>query len=329
MIKFDDASLFNDAKKHLVGGVNSPVRAFKGVGGVPVFVKRALGAHIFDHEDKRYIDYVGSWGPMILGHAHPDIVRAVQLAAANGLSFGAPTALESEVATLICARYGLDKIRFTSSGTEATMSAIRLARGYTGRDDIVKFEGCYHGHSDSLLVKAGSGMLDIDTQELGDCVGAPSSLGVPEDFAKHTRVLPYNDIEALERYFALHGDSTACVIVEPIAGNMNMIIPSQAFHNTLRSLCTKHGVVLIFDEVMTGFRVGLKGRVRILELRQTLVLLARLSVQACLWGRLGAWRYYGDACSRRWRVSGRNALWQSFGNASSTGNACAFRSRFL
>lgn len=259
MIKFDDASLFNDAKKHLVGGVNSPVRAFKGVGGVPVFVKRALGAHIFDHEDKRYIDYVGSWGPMILGHAHPDIVRAVQLAAANGLSFGAPTALESEVATLICARYGLDKIRFTSSGTEATMSAIRLARGYTGRDDIVKFEGCYHGHSDSLLVKAGSGMLDIDTQELGDCVGAPSSLGVPEDFAKHTRVLPYNDIEALERYFAMHGDSTACVIVEPIAGNMNMIIPSQAFHNTLRSLCTKHGVVLIFDEVMTGFRVGLKG----------------------------------------------------------------------
>lgn len=248
-------NLFATAKNHLVGGVNSPVRAFKGVGGVPVFVKRAQGAYIYDYDDRAYVDYVGSWGPMIAGHAHPQIVKAVQTAAAMGLSFGAPTVQESELATRVCALYGLDKIRLTSSGTEATMSAIRLARGYTARDLIVKFEGCYHGHSDSLLVKAGSGLLDAK----GAQGGAPSSSGVPADFAKHTAVLPYNDIDALNDFFAKYGNDIACVIIEPIAGNMNMIIPSQDFHERLRTLCTKHGAVLIFDEVMTGFRVGLKG----------------------------------------------------------------------
>ncbi|MDO5651761.1 MAG: glutamate-1-semialdehyde 2,1-aminomutase [Moraxella sp.] len=243
--------LFTQAKRHIPGGVNSPVRAFAGVGGVPVFISRASGARMYDTEGNDYIDYVGSWGPMILGHAHPKVIAAVKAAADDGLSFGAPTPFETTMADLIADIIpSIELIRMVSSGTEATMSAIRLARGYTGRDKIVKFEGCYHGHSDSLLVKAGSGMLDI---------GEPTSKGVPADFAKHTATLPYNDVDALTAYFAKHGDETACVIVEPIAGNMNMIIPAQAFHDTLRALCDKHGAVLIFDEVMTGFRVGLGG----------------------------------------------------------------------
>ncbi len=246
-----DQILFEKAKRHIPGGVNSPVRAFAGVGGTPVFVQRAKGAYIYDTQGRAYIDYVGSWGPMILGHAHPKVIDAVKLAADDGLSFGAPTPFETTMADLICDIVpSIELIRMVSSGTEATMSAIRLARGYTGRDKIVKFEGCYHGHSDSLLVKAGSGMLDI---------GEPTSKGVPADFAKHTLTLPYNDVDALTEAFAKFGHEMACVIVEPIAGNMNMIIPSQAFHQALRTLCDEYGVVLIFDEVMTGFRVGLGG----------------------------------------------------------------------
>ncbi|MFW2177657.1 MULTISPECIES: glutamate-1-semialdehyde 2,1-aminomutase [unclassified Moraxella] len=242
--------LFKQAKAHIAGGVNSPVRAFAGVGGTPVFISRAKGSKIYDTEGNPYIDYVGSWGPMILGHTHPHIIEAVKNAADDGLSFGAPTTYETTVADKICEIIpSVEMIRMTSSGTEATMSAIRLARGYTGRDKIVKFEGCYHGHSDSLLVKAGSGMLDI---------GEPTSKGVPADFAKHTITLPYNDIEALQQCFAKFGQEIAGVIVEPVAGNMNMIIPTQAFHDALRQICTDNGAVLIFDEVMTGFRVGLK-----------------------------------------------------------------------
>lgn len=246
-----DQILFEKARRHIPGGVNSPVRAFTGVGGTPVFVSRAKGAYIYDTQDHPYIDYVGSWGPMILGHAHDKVINAVKSAADDGLSFGTPTPFEITMADLICEILPhIELVRMVSSGTEATMSAIRLARGYTGRDKIVKFEGCYHGHSDSLLVKAGSGMLDI---------GEPTSKGVPADFAKHTLTLPYNDVDALKAAFENFGSELACVIVEPIAGNMNMIIPTQEFHTTLRHLCTQHGVVLIFDEVMTGFRVGLKG----------------------------------------------------------------------
>ena len=246
-----NAQLFAQAKKHIPGGVNSPVRAFAGVGGTPVFVKRAEGSKLYDTEDNAYIDYVGSWGPMILGHAHPKVIDAVKKAAEDGLSFGAPTTFETTVADIICDIVpSVEMIRMTSSGTEATMSAIRLARGYTGRDKIVKFEGCYHGHSDSLLVKAGSGMLDI---------GEPTSKGVPADFAKHTITLPYNDPQAIKDCFEKWGEQIACVIVEPIAGNMNMVIPTQEFHETLRDECSKGGAVLIFDEVMTGFRVGLGG----------------------------------------------------------------------
>ena len=243
--------LFAQARKHIPGGVNSPVRAFAGVGGTPIFMHRAAGSKIYDTEDNAYIDYIGSWGPMILGHAHPKVIDAVKKAAEDGLSFGTPTPFETTVADKICELVpSVEMIRMTSSGTEATMSAIRLARGYTGRDNIVKFEGCYHGHSDSLLVKAGSGMLDI---------GEPTSKGVPADFAKHTLTLPYNDPQAIKDCFEKWGDTIACVIVEPIAGNMNMIIPEQGFHNTLREQCTANGAVLIFDEVMTGFRVGLGG----------------------------------------------------------------------
>ncbi len=243
--------LFLQAKKSIAGGVNSPVRAFAGVGGTPVFIKRAKGSKIFDTEDNAYIDYVGSWGPMILGHSFEPIIKAVQEAAEDGLSFGTPTTFETSIADTICdIMPSVELLRMTSSGTEATMSAIRLARGYTGRDTIVKFEGCYHGHSDSLLVKAGSGMLDI---------GEPTSQGVPADFAKHTITLPYNDVEAVKACFAKFADSIACVIVEPIAGNMNMVMPTQEFHDCLRQACSDHGAVLIFDEVMTGFRVGLGG----------------------------------------------------------------------
>ncbi|WP_348549027.1 glutamate-1-semialdehyde 2,1-aminomutase [Psychrobacter sp. KFRI-CH2-11] len=243
--------LFAQARKHIPGGVNSPVRAFAGVGGTPIFMHRASGSKIYDTEDNGYIDYVGSWGPMILGHAHPKVIDAVKKAADDGLSFGTPTPFETTVADKICEIVpSVEMIRMTNSGTEATMSAIRLARGYTGRDKIVKFEGCYHGHSDSLLVKAGSGMLDI---------GEPTSKGVPADFAKHTITIPYNDPQAIKDCFEKWGDEIACVILEPIAGNMNMVVPTQAFHDTLRAECTANDAVLIFDEVMTGFRVGLGG----------------------------------------------------------------------
>ncbi|MDN5666578.1 MAG: glutamate-1-semialdehyde 2,1-aminomutase [Psychrobacter sp.] len=243
--------LFAQARKHIPGGVNSPVRAFAGVGGTPIFMHRANGSKIYDTEDNAYIDYVGSWGPMILGHAHPKVIDAVKKAADDGLSFGTPTPFETTVADKICEIVpSVEMIRMTNSGTEATMSAIRLARGYTGRDKIVKFEGCYHGHSDSLLVKAGSGMLDI---------GEPTSKGVPTDFAKHTITIPYNDPQAIKDCFEKWGDEIACVILEPIAGNMNMVVPTQAFHDTLRAECTANDTVLIFDEVMTGFRVGLGG----------------------------------------------------------------------
>lgn len=240
--------LFARAQKTIPGGVNSPVRAFRSVGGAPRFFTRGAGAHVWDADGKRYIDYVGSWGPLILGHADPDTVRAVQAAAANGLSFGAPTEGEIELAELLVERVpSMALVRLVSSGTEATMSAIRLARGFTGRDMLVKFEGCYHGHADSLLVKAGSGMLTF---------GNPSSSGVPADLAQHTLVLDYNDAQQLHDAFAKHGDKIACVIVEPVAGNMNLIAPKPEFLKAMRELCTQYGAVLIFDEVMTGFRVG-------------------------------------------------------------------------
>ncbi|WP_342245987.1 glutamate-1-semialdehyde 2,1-aminomutase [Pseudomonas sp. OTU5201] len=244
-------TLFANAQKHIPGGVNSPVRAFKSVGGTPLFFKHAIGAYVTDEDDKRYVDYVGSWGPMILGHSHPDVLDAVRKQLEHGLSYGAPTALEVEMADLVCSLVpSMEMVRMVSSGTEATMSAIRLARGYTGRDSIIKFEGCYHGHSDSLLVKAGSGALTL---------GVPSSPGVPAAFAQHTLTLPFNDIDAVEKTLAEVGNEVACIIVEPVAGNMNCVPPARGFLEGLRSLCDKHGVVLIFDEVMTGFRVALGG----------------------------------------------------------------------
>ena len=245
------AEFFQRAQSSIPGGVNSPVRAFKQVGGTPVFFERGQGAYLWDADHKQYIDYVGSWGPAILGHADPDVIRAVCDVAKHGLSFGAPTEAEIILAEKVKALVpSIDLVRMVSSGTEATMSAIRLARGFTGRDTIVKFEGCYHGHADSLLVKAGSGLLTF---------GNPTSAGVPEDFAKHTRVLDYNNVEQLHELFKASGSSIACVIVEPVAGNMNLIKPTREFLNTLRDLCTRHGAVLIFDEVMTGFRVGPQG----------------------------------------------------------------------
>ncbi|NRH28685.1 glutamate-1-semialdehyde 2,1-aminomutase [Pseudomonas sp. MS19] len=244
-------TLFANAQKHIPGGVNSPVRAFKSVGGTPLFFKSALGAYITDEDDKQYVDYVGSWGPMILGHSHPQVLDSVRNQLEHGLSFGAPTAMETEMADLVCELVpSMEMVRMVNSGTEATMSAIRLARGFTGRDSIVKFEGCYHGHSDSLLVKAGSGAL---TQ------GVPSSAGVPADFAKHTLTLPFNNIEAVKECLEKSGQNIACIIVEPVAGNMNCVPPAPGFLEGLREQCDKHGVVLIFDEVMSGFRVSLGG----------------------------------------------------------------------
>ncbi|GAC1036427.1 glutamate-1-semialdehyde 2,1-aminomutase [Pseudomonas sp. No.117] len=245
------AQLFDQAQRHIPGGVNSPVRAFKSVGGTPLFFKHAQGAYVVDEDDKRYVDYVGSWGPMILGHSHPDVLDAVRRQLEHGLSYGAPTALETTMADLICELVpSMEMVRMVSSGTEATMSAIRLARGYTGRDTIIKFEGCYHGHSDSLLVKAGSGALTL---------GVPSSPGVPAAFAQHTLTLAYNDLTEVEETLAKTGDQIACIIVEPVAGNMNCVPPAPGFLEGLRSLCDRYGVVLIFDEVMTGFRVALGG----------------------------------------------------------------------
>ena len=248
--------LFERAQKTIPGGVNSPVRAFRQVGGTPRFVTKAQGPYFWDANGQRYIDLIMSWGPMIAGHANPEVVAAVQKAAETSFSYGAPTEGEIELAERICALMpSVEQVRMVSSGTEATMSALRLARGYTGRDLIIKFEGCYHGHADSLLVKAGSGLLTFadSTQN------APSSGGVPQDLVKHTLVLPYNDVAAIEEVFKKQGDQIAAVIIEPIAGNMNLIQPSKEFLSAIRSLTSKHGAVLIYDEVMTGFRVALGG----------------------------------------------------------------------
>jgi glutamate-1-semialdehyde 2,1-aminomutase len=243
--------LFSEAKQFIPGGVNSPVRSFSGVGGTPVFIDHAQGAYIYDSTSKAYIDYVGSWGPMVLGHAHPEVIAAVKSAAEKGLSFGAPTEIETELAKKVCELMpNIDLVRMVSSGTEATMSAIRLARGYTGRDKIVKFEGCYHGHSDSLLVKAGSGALTL---------GVPSSPGVPAALAENTITLAYNDSDAVTKVFGEIGGQIACIIVEPVAGNMNCVPPESGFLQTLRKVCDDYQSVLIFDEVMTGFRVALGG----------------------------------------------------------------------
>ncbi|HFD12439.1 MAG TPA: glutamate-1-semialdehyde-2,1-aminomutase [Crenotrichaceae bacterium] len=247
----DSATLMQRAQKVIPGGVNSPVRAFKGVGGTPVFMEKAKGAYLYDVDDNKYIDYIGSWGPMILGHAHPEIIRTVTTTSQNSLSFGTPTAIEIEMAETLCQLVpSLEQVRMVNSGTEATMSAIRLARGYTGRDKIIKFEGCYHGHADALLVKAGSGALTL---------GIPSSPGVPACIAEQTITLPYNDIDHVQKLFAEIGTEIACIIVEPVAGNMNCVPPVNGFLEALRNLTTASGSVLIFDEVMTGFRVALGG----------------------------------------------------------------------
>jgi glutamate-1-semialdehyde 2,1-aminomutase len=264
----NDDQLFESACAVIPGGVNSPVRAFKSVGGTPVFIDHAKGPFLFGANGQRYIDYVGSWGPMILGHADPDVVEAVQSAAAEGLSYGAPTELETQLAHLVCqAVPSMDQVRMVNSGTEATMSAIRLARGYTGRDTLIKFEGCYHGHADSLLVKAGSGALTL---------GIPTSPGVPKDAARHTLTLDFNNSEEVGRVFAESGDKIAAVIVEPVTGNMNCIAPAPGFLETLREVCDQSGAVLIFDEVMTGFRVGPGGAQELYGIRPDLTTLGKV-----------------------------------------------------
>ncbi len=246
-----NTGLFDRAQRVIPGGVNSPVRAFRAVGGTPRFIERAQGAYMWDAEGQRYIDYIGSWGPMILGHGHPAVLEAVQKAALDGFSFGAPTEREIELAEAIIALVpSVEQVRLVSSGTEAGMSALRLARGFTGRNKIIKFEGCYHGHADALLVKAGSGLATF---------GCPTSAGVPEDVVKHTLVLEYNNVAQIEEAFASQGDEIACVMIEPIAGNMNFVRASVPFMTKLRELCTKHGALLVFDEVMSGFRVALGG----------------------------------------------------------------------
>jgi glutamate-1-semialdehyde 2,1-aminomutase len=261
-------SLFTEAKKYIAGGVNSPVRAFAGVGGEPVFIRRAKGAWLETEDDRQLVDYVGSWGPMILGHADPGVIAAVTNAAANGLSFGAPSVIETELAKKVCSMVpSIERIRMVSSGTEATMSAIRLARGHTGRDKIVKFEGCYHGHSDSLLIKAGSGALTL---------GVPSSPGVPSGIAEHTITLEYNDADAVVRAFEELGEEIACVIVEPVAGNMNMVPPEEGFLETLRTVCSDSGALLIFDEVMTGFRVAKGGAQALFSITPDLTTLGKI-----------------------------------------------------
>jgi glutamate-1-semialdehyde 2,1-aminomutase len=263
-----NAELFERASRSIPGGVNSPVRAFRSVGGTPRFIARGQGPYVWDAEGKRYVDYIGSWGPAILGHAHPDVVRAVQEAATNGLSFGAPTQAEITLAeTLIARMPSMEQVRLVSSGTEATMTAIRLARGATGRNKIVKFEGCYHGHADSLLVKAGSGLLTF---------GNPTSAGVPAEFVEHTLVLDYNDLEAVRSAFMQYGHDIACVIVEPVAGNMNLVKPLPGFLEGLREQCTQHGALLVFDEVMTGFRVGPQGVQGLTGIKPDLTTLAKV-----------------------------------------------------
>ena len=261
-------TLFQEACKYIPGGVNSPVRAFRGVGGEPIFFKKASGAYVVAADDRRFIDFVGSWGPMILGHAHPRVIEAVQQVAADGLSFGAPTELETQLARRVVELMpSIELVRFVSSGTEATMSAIRLARGFTDRDTIVKFEGCYHGHSDSLLIKAGSGALTL---------GVPTSPGVPKALASHTVTLNYNDADQVERVMRQIGAQVACVIVEPVAGNMNCIPPAPDFLQTLRRECDRSGALLIFDEVMTGFRVALGGAQALYGVRPDLTTLGKI-----------------------------------------------------
>ncbi len=261
-------TLFARAQISTPGGVNSPVRAFRSVGGTPRFITRAEGPYFWDADGKRYIDYIGSWGPAIVGHTHPAVIKAVQDAAARGLSFGAPTEGEIEMAEEICRILpSVEQVRLVSSGTEAAMSALRLARGATGRDKIIKFEGCYHGHADSMLVKAGSGLLTF---------GNPTSAGVPEDFAKHTLVLDYNNTQQLDDTFAKLGNEIACVIVEPVAGNMNLVRATPEFLQAMRRLCTQHGAVLIFDEVMCGFRVGLGGAQKLYGVTPDLTVLGKV-----------------------------------------------------
>ncbi len=263
-----NTSHFEKAKEYIAGGVNSPVRAFKSVGGAPVFFERGSGAYLYDTEGRSYIDYVGSWGPMILGHAHPAVIARVQEVMANGLSFGAPTTLETDLARKICTIIpSIETVRMVNSGTEAAMSAIRLARGFTGRDRIIKFEGCYHGHADALLVKAGSGALTL---------GVPTSPGVPADTASHTVTLAFNDAAQVEDVFRDIGEQVAAVIVEPVAGNMNCIPGSQVFLDTLRRACDRYGSILIFDEVMTGFRVALEGAQSIYGITPDLTLLGKV-----------------------------------------------------
>jgi glutamate-1-semialdehyde 2,1-aminomutase len=261
-------TLYQDACKYIPGGVNSPVRAFRGVGGEPVFFKSAAGAYATAADGRRFIDYVGSWGPMIVGHAHPQVIKAVQETAADGLSFGAPTEFETRLARRVVELIpSVELVRFVSSGTEATMSAIRLARGFTGRDTIVKFEGCYHGHSDSLLIKAGSGALTL---------GVPTSPGVPKALANHTVTLTFNDAEQVREVFRRIGEQIACIIVEPVAGNMNCVPPAPGFLETLRSECDRNGALLIFDEVMTGFRVALGGAQALYGVRPDLTTLGKI-----------------------------------------------------
>ena len=260
--------LFQTAQTLIPGGVNSPVRAFKAVGGTPPFIEHAEGAYIYDEDGRKYIDYVGSWGPMIAGHNHPQILQAVNEASARGLSFGAPTKAEVQMAEKICQLVpSIEMVRMVNSGTEATMSAIRLARGYTGRDKFIKFEGCYHGHADTLLVKAGSGALTF---------GEPTSPGVPADFAKDTLVADYNDIESVNNLFANNSGEIAAIIVEPVAGNMNCVPPKPGFLSELRAVCDKHGAVLIFDEVMTGFRVALGGAQDFYKIKPDLTTLGKI-----------------------------------------------------
>jgi len=260
--------LFEKSQQLIPGGVNSPVRAFRSVGGTPVFFKKGLGSRLWDVDGKEYIDYINSWGPMILGHAHPEVIKAVQEVAANSLSFGAPTGLELEIAELINALVpSMEQVRLVSSGTEATMSAIRVARGFTGRNKLVKFEGCYHGHSDALLVKAGSGLLTF---------GEPSSAGVPAEVAAHTLTLEYNNTQQLKELFASAGNEIACVIIEPVVGNMNLVVPHMEFLQTLRELCTEYGAVLIFDEVMTGFRVHLGGAQALYNIKPDITTLGKV-----------------------------------------------------
>ncbi|MEL7311461.1 MAG: glutamate-1-semialdehyde 2,1-aminomutase [Pseudomonadota bacterium] len=260
--------LFEQAQKFIPGGVNSPVRAFNGVGGEPLFFKKGKGARVWTEDGRELIDYIGSWGPMILGHAHPDVIAAVQQTASNGLSFGAPCALETQLAEKVCSMVpSIELVRMVSSGTEATMSALRLARGFTGRETIVKFEGCYHGHSDSLLIKAGSGALTL---------GVPSSPGVPKALADHTITLQFNDAQQVRDLFQKMGEKIACIIVEPIAGNMNFIPPEPGFLETLREVCDQHGSVLIFDEVMTGFRVAAGGAQAVYDVKPDMTTLGKV-----------------------------------------------------